>query len=132
MLVDSSLGEKPIDRSRIANRQRDCDIHGDSLYSDHNVFLAMSETLHTQIQLSPDYSKAAAKYNDKEERTLLEIRAGRTGGGISAAPCTKADMRKDKDYAIATRCALQNKEYLGQFPALLYFSKLFLCLLQIG
>lgn len=31
-----------------------------------------------------------------------------------------------------TRCGLQNKEYLGQFPSLLYFSKLFLCLLQIG
>lgn len=65
---------------------------GDPAYSNHDAFLAMSVTLGTQIQLAPCYSKACAKYGNKEERSLLEVRQGSTGGGVAVPPCSKGSL----------------------------------------
>jgi len=73
--------------------------------SARNAFLAMNMTLGLQVQLASGYSKAAAKYKDKEERTLLEVINGSTDGGITVAPCTKNVPLKDKNYLLASQPA---------------------------
>ena len=78
---------------------------GNIAYANHDAFLAMSITLGMQVQLASGYSKAAAMYKDKEERTLLEVNQGSTGGGVTVPPCTKADKTKDKAFLIASRPA---------------------------
>jgi hypothetical protein len=78
---------------------------GDVAYADHDAFLAMSMTLGLQVRLTSGYTKAAAKYKDKEERTLLEVIQGSTGGGVTVAPCSKSVPIKDKNYLLASRPA---------------------------
>jgi len=81
---------------------------GDPAYSNHDAFLAMSVTLGTQIQLAPCYSKACAKYADKEERSLLEVNQGSTGGGVAVPPCSKESLgsqEESKLYLLASRPA---------------------------
>jgi hypothetical protein len=65
----------------------------------------MSMTLGLQVRLTSGYTKAAAKYKDKEERTLLEVIQGSTGGGVTVAPCSKSVPIKDKNYLPASRPA---------------------------
>lgn len=78
---------------------------GDAMYADHDAFLALSMTLGLQVQLAGGYAKAAAKYKDKEERTLLEVLSGSTDGGVTVAPCTKDVQLKEKGYLFASRPA---------------------------
>lgn len=81
---------------------------GDSAYANHDAFLAMSETLGTAIQLAPCYTKACAKYADNEERSLLEVKQGSTGGGVAVPPCSKGSLgsqEESKLYLFASRPA---------------------------
>ena len=78
---------------------------GNIAYANHDAFLAMSTTLGMQVQLAAGYSKAAAIYKNKEERTLLEVNQDSTGGGVTVPPCSKVDTIKDKAFLIASRPA---------------------------
>ena len=81
---------------------------GDPAYSNHDAFLALSLVLGIQIQLASCYSKACAKYGDKEERSLLEVKLGSTGGGVAVPPCSKESLQskeESKSYLYASRPA---------------------------
>jgi hypothetical protein len=78
---------------------------GDIAYADHDASLAMSEALGFHLQLANCYLGAAAKYADPEERSLLEVKQGSTGGGVDIPPCTKGNAKKMSNYAAASRPA---------------------------
>lgn len=77
---------------------------GKPAYADHDAFPALSVELGTSIKLAAGYSKAAAPYQDPEERTLLEVEQNSTGGGITVPPCSQFPL-KDQSYSFASRPA---------------------------
>lgn len=78
---------------------------GKKEYSDHDAFLAMSLALGMPIQLASGYLMAAAKYKLADDRTLLEVLAGSTGGGIEVPPCPDKAPKRDSAHQEASRPA---------------------------
>jgi hypothetical protein len=62
---------------------------GVKAFVNHDASVAMSKALGIHLQLATCYLKATAKYADPEERSLLEVKQGSTGGGVETPPCSK-------------------------------------------